>query len=118
MMKYWSTVTSLQDAIGGVKSLSWVKMWSCEVNEVISRVKFRMGSSYQLHDTGIHVIVSLFSLRSAASQECQLPLQFYNSVLWGLADEVQILGMEAIEHYLQGIRLSRKYNLETENMNC
>lgn len=40
------------------------------------------------------------------SQECQLPLQFYNMVFWGLAHEREILGMEATEHYLQGIRLS------------
>ena len=49
---------------------------------------------------------SVFSLGSGTSHEYHLPVEFYNIVLWGLANEIEILRMEATERYLQGIRLS------------
>lgn len=109
----------LHNAISGVKSFGWVKTRSCKVNE-ITRMTFRVGSSYQWHDTGIHIFFFciFFLLRSGTSQECQLTLQFYDSVFWGLANEIQILGMGATEHYLQGIRLFRNTTQKLKNRNC
>lgn len=50
----------LHNMISRVKGFGWVKTWSCEVNE-ITRMEFKVGSSYQWHDTEIHITVSVYS---------------------------------------------------------
>lgn len=105
MMKHWSTVTSFRNAVGGIK-FQLGKMWGGEVNE-ITRVNSE-GWEVVINCIAPEFILlfgfSIFSLVSGTSQEYQPPLEFYNIVLWGLANEIE---MEATERYLQGIiRLS------------
>lgn len=104
MMKHWSTVTSSHNAGWGKFHLG--KMWGCELDQITG--KFRgLGSSHQLHILEFILLFdfSIFS-ESGTSQKYQLPLEFFSIVLWGLANEIEILRMEATECYLQGIRLS------------
>lgn len=90
--------------LGGVR-FHLGKMWGCELDQITG--KFRGLGSHQLHCTEIHIIVWFFSIfsESGTSQKYQLPLKFFSIVLWGLANEIEILRMEATECYLQGIRL-------------
>lgn len=90
--------------LGGVR-FHLGKMWGCELDQITG--KFRgLGSSHQLHILEFILFdFSIFS-DSGTSQKYQLPLEFFSIVLWGLANEIEILRMEATESYLQGIRLS------------